>query len=205
MDSPKVSVVKYGDRPMLLLQWKDPVTGKRRTKSAGTCKRREAEREAHKLEMEIQQGQHGPAARMNWSQFRDYHETHCLRALAENTQEAYSCALTVYQRFASPERLTDVTAARVTAWQTQLRTEGKSEATIATYTRHLRAVLRWAHSQGLLAVVPKLAMPKRAKSAKVMKGRPITAEEFDRMLAVVPKAIQARPTTDGSDAVTSWR
>jgi integrase len=204
-DSVKVSVVKYPDREHLVLRWRDPITGKPRCKTSGTTRRRDAERAAGKLEKEISEGQHGPAARMNWPEFRHYHETHCLRALKDRTGDAYNCALNVFERFHKPERLTDITAARVTAWQTQLRTEGKSESTIATYTRHLKAMLRWAHSQGLLAVVPKIVMPKRAKGGKVMKGRPITLEEFERMLAAVPKAIEARPTTDGVDTVTPWR
>jgi hypothetical protein len=62
----------------------------------------------------------------------------------------------------------------------------------------LKAVLRWAHSQGLLAVVPKLVMPKRAKAAKMMKGRPITTEEFERMLAAVPHVVAQKPTNKAS-------
>ncbi|HEY3395397.1 MAG TPA: site-specific integrase, partial [Lacipirellulaceae bacterium] len=154
---------------------------------------------------EILEGQHGPAARMSWSDFRDYHERHCLSAMKPKSVDAYVCSLNVYERFHKPERLSDVTTARVTAWQTHLRTEGKSDATIANYTRHLKAVLRWAHAQGLLAVVPKLAMPKRAKAAKVMKGRPITAEEFERMLAAVPNVVvqkSASKTGGGAKAAT---
>lgn len=201
----KVHVVKYSDREHLVLRWRDPITGKPRCKTSGTTRRRDAERKAGQLEKEILEGQHGPAARMCWSDFRDYHERHCLSAMKQKSVDAYAAALNVFERFFKPERLSAITAARVTAWQTQLRAEGKSEATIATYTRHLKAVLNWAKAQGLLAVVPKLAMPKRAKGAKVMKGRPITTEEFERMLAAVPKAIEARPNTTGDDLVTPWR
>jgi integrase len=188
-DSVKVSVVRYPDREHLVLRWRDPLTGKPRCKTSGTSKRRDAERLAATLEREILDGQQGPAARMSWDDFREYHDAHCLSAKRPKTRDSYDCALNVYERFSKPDRLTDVTTGRVTAWQTQLRTEGKSEATIGNYTRHLKAVLRWAHSQGLLAVLPKLTAPKRTKVAKVMKGRPITPEEFDRMLAVVPKVV----------------
>lgn len=199
-DSVKVSVVKYPDRDHLVLRWRDPITGKMRSKTSGTNRRRDAERLAAKLEREILEGQHGPTAKMGWSDFREYHENHCLRALADKTFDAYVCALNVYERFHKPDRLTDITAARITAWQTELRKEGKSEATIACYARHLKATLRWALEQGLLPVLPKFTMPKRAKFAKVMKGRPITVEEFERMLTAVPKAI-------GTDkaVVASWK
>ncbi len=199
-DSIKVLVVKYPDREHLVLRWRDPITGKARSKTSGTTKRREAERKAAALEREILDGHHGPAARMNWSDFREYHERHCLSAMKQKSVDAYAAALNVYERFHKPERLSDVTAARVTAWQTQLRTEGKAEATIATYTRHLKAVLNWAKSQGILAVVPKINMPKRVKGAKQMKGRPITTEEFERMLSAVSKVVGKEKKT-----IASWK
>jgi integrase len=192
-----VGVVRYKDRDHLLLRWKDPITGRTRCKTAGTAKRRDAERLAAALEREILEGQHGPNARMSWDEFRDYHEDHCLAALKRTTRSAYTSTLNVYERFARPARLSDVTAARVTAWRTHLRMQGKSEATIDTYVRHLKAVLRWAHEQGLLAVVPKIVRAKRSKAVKVMKGRPITTEEFERMLTAVPEIV-------GTEAAPEW-
>ncbi|MEO2045846.1 MAG: site-specific integrase [Pirellulales bacterium] len=41
-------------------------------------------------------------------------------------------------------------------------------------------------------------MPKRAKGAKAMKGRPITMEEYERMLMAVPKVV-------GEEATSSWQ
>jgi len=41
----------------------------------------------------------------------------------------------------------------------------------------------------MMAKVPAIEMPKRAKGQKVMKGRPITGEEFDRLLAAIPKVV----------------
>jgi integrase len=198
-DTVKVSVVKYPDREHLMLRWRDPLTGKSRCKTSGTAKRREAERKAAALEREILDGHHGPAARMGWSDFREYHEKHCLSAMKDKSVDAYATALNVYERFQKPSRVSDISAARITAWHTHLRNEGKSEATIATYTRHLKAVLNWAHSQGLLAIVPKIFMPRRVKGAKVMKGRPITTEEFERMLAAVPKVVAPKPAKKKDD------
>ena len=51
---------------------------------------------------------------------------------------------------------------------------------------------------GLLTEAPKIDMPKRAKGSRKMKGRPITGEEFDRMLAKVPDVV-------GEAAAESWR
>ena len=193
-----VTVVKYPDRDHFMLRWKDPVTGKLRSKTAGTSLRREAERAAVRLEKEISEGKHGPAARMSWQEFREYHERHCLSAMKPRSFKAYLVALNAYERFHKPVRLADISAACVTSWQTELRIEGKSEATIACYTRHLRAVLNWAQTQGLLNVVPMITMPKRVRGTKAMKGRPITTEEFERMLVAVPCVV-------GVEAAASWR
>jgi integrase len=43
---------------------------------------------------------------------------------------------------------------------------------------------------GVLPKVPDIHWPKGAKGHKLMRGRPITAEEFERMLAAVPKIRQ---------------
>src|SRR3954471_9351553 len=58
-----------------------------------------------------------------------------------------------------------------------------------TYAKHLKAVLRWAHAGRLLSALPEFPRTKRAKSVKLMKGRPIATEEFERMLVVVPKVL----------------
>ena len=71
-------------------------------------------------------------------------------------------------------------------FQAKLRATGVKETTIAGHLRHLRAALGWAVSQELLPKVPKIEMPKRAKGVtKTMRGRPITTEEYERMLASV--------------------
>ena len=73
---------------------------------------------------------------------------------------------------------------------TELRSQGRSEATIAQHLRHLKATMRWANREGLLNVLPQFTMPKRVKGAKVMRGRPITAEEFERMIEASPKVVE---------------
>jgi integrase len=194
-DGVKVFVVRYNDRPHLVLRWQDPVTGKCRCKSAGTARAKEAERAAQKLEQELLK--HGPVTNMAWTDFRDYHEEHCLSAMKRKSSDVYAASLNVYERFHKPDRLSDITTGRITAWHTQLRLEGKADATIACYTRHLKATLRWAQEQRLLSTVPKMPKLKRSKAVKVMKGRPITTEEFERMLAAIPKVV-------GEEATPSW-
>ena len=44
---------------------------------------------------------------------------------------------------------------------------------------------------GLLAEIPRIEMPKRARGQVLMRGRPITVEEFERVLEAALK-IQKR-------------
>ena len=61
------------------------------------------------------------------------------------------------------------------------------DKSIKSNLAHLKAALRWANRVGLLAKAPSIEMPKRA--SETMKGRPVTAEEFDRMIDAVPKVV----------------
>jgi integrase len=116
----------------------------------------------------------------------------------------------------NPARLAEVTESRVSHLQAKLRENELAEATIKSYLSHLKAALRWAERMGLLAKAPKIDMPKRAKGSKVMKGRPIAGEEFERMLAKVadvvigkPKEGQKEPTPEKAEhnqsIVASWK
>ena len=66
--------------------------------------------------------------------------------------------------------------------QTELRNEGKAQTFIEGYMRHLRSSLSWAKCQKLLATIPEIELKKRTGKKKLMRGRPITTEEFDRMI-----------------------
>ncbi len=85
----------------------------------------------------------------------------------------------------NPDKLNRITAQWVTRFQKRLLDAGRAPATVESHCRHLKAALNWAKDQGWLLSVPKFGKLKKAKSAKVMKGRPITGEEFDRMLDAV--------------------
>ena len=61
-----------------------------------------------------------------------------------------------------------------------------SETTIRTFLKHLRAALSWAVEVGMLRELPKVTYQNRTRKSLAMKGRPITAEEFDRMIELVP-------------------
>ena len=87
----------------------------------------------------------------------------------------------------NPDRVAKLTTPSMSRFQAQLRQDGMGDITLASVLRHLRPALSWAVSMGMLPKVPELHPPKKCKGQILMRGRPITAEEFDRLLAVVPK------------------
>src|SRR5262249_22725409 len=64
-----------------------------------------------------------------------------------------------------------------------LREKGFRPATVHGHLAYLRAALRWAADQKLIAAAPKVVMPKLPRKTKVRK---IVAEEFERLVALAP-------------------
>jgi integrase len=215
-DQIKVSVVEFGDRRHYMMQWRDPVTGRKKSKSTkvertGRAKeRKEAERKAAKFEAELREGRYHEPLRVTWSEFRERYELEALTALAAGTDQKAAATLNWVERVLKPARLADVTESRVSHLQAEMRRAGLAEQSIKGHLAHLGAALRWAARLGLLVKAPRIEPPKRAKDSKLMKGRPITGEEFDRMLAVVPKALNSRtrgrkPLPACPEAIASWQ
>lgn len=219
MSETKVHVVQYGDCANLTLRWTDPETGRMKRRAAKTSKRHDALREAAALEAELNSGraQRGNG-QISWEVFRDRYEIEVVPGLAEMTGSKIATVFNAVERLlpvVAKGRLKDVTT-RLSAFQTAIRDTGVAETTIAGYLAHLGAALHWAVNEGLILEVPKIKRPKRAKQATAstpMKGRPITSEEFERMLAKAPAVVLAKPTAPLTDEdvgrntaiIASWR
>ncbi|MCA9235868.1 MAG: site-specific integrase [Planctomycetales bacterium] len=182
-----VKVVKRADKRYLVLRWVDPQTGRPRERSAQTTRRREAQRLAAALEEEIAAGTVDSGA-LHWDRFRPRYEREHLAELSAKYRSQWTTAANALERLHNPEliRLEDLTASLLSRFSLRLREEGKSPASIAAYLRALRAALGWAERLGLIDRRPRVAMPRQAKG-KRMRSRPITLEEFERLLAAVPK------------------
>ena len=189
-----VSVFKPAGRKFFMAQWVDPVTGRKKTRSTGTAIKRDAERFAARLEAEIRAGTFADDARMTWDTFRDRFDDEYLSGLAKSTRERYSSALNSLQKTIAPKLLVALTESIMSKYQAELRKSGLAEATIKANLVHIKAALRWAVEQKFLQVAPKIRMP---KNTETMKGRVITAEEFERMLTKVENIKTPNPE--------SWR
>jgi integrase len=67
--------------------------------------------------------------------------------------------------------------------------------TVKSLLAEIRRALNWAHFLDLLPEKPRVRMPGRVERPR---GRPLTGEEFDRMLDAVPSVVADR-------AVASWQ
>ena len=198
-DEIRVTVIRYGDRANLVLAYTDPVSGKRQTKSAGTSKEKDAWKKAAAWEEELRAGPLCPPSKVTWADFRKRYEEEHLATLAPQTVHKAGYALDRVERYLNPDRLCKLTAGALSTFQAELHKPRKvkrgekditlppaKDTTVAAILRHVRGALSWAVSVGMLAKVPKINMPKRAKGRK-MKGGALVGEQFERMLAAVPK------------------
>lgn len=216
-DEIKVRVVEFGDRAHYQLQWRDPLTGLKRTKSSGVERtgrkreRTEAERKAAQLEADLREGRYAEPSKITWEVFRDRYDAEVLPGLAPTTRKKVDAVFNLLEAELFPKRLRDLTAARLSHLQKRMREMGRTEATVKGHFAHLQAALNWAVRMGMLVKVPTIEKPKRARQQKVMRGRPVTTEEFERMLARVPGVLtgkpnrqRKRPKLPTPEAVASW-
>jgi site-specific recombinase XerC len=200
----RVHVVAYGDCKNLILRYRDPSTGRQVRRSSGTTNRREARRLAAEWEAKLSLGLDEQASKLSWADFRLRYETEVLSGLADGTRGKVSTVFNTIERIlpaVANGKLKDLSAAGISKLQAELRQTGRTESTIAGHRAHLRAALAWAVDQELLPRLPKIRPPKRAKTASKsspMKGRPVTTEEFERMLAVAEKVV-------GDETGPAWR
>jgi integrase len=187
MEEIKVRVNDYGNSRNLVMLYFDPVSGKRVTKSTGTTDPGEAERFAGEWEKQLRSGLYQAPSKTTWQQFRERYEKEHLATLAPGTQITAGVSLDTLERGLNPDRLIKLTTAVLSQFSAKLRQQGMKDTTLARTLRHIKAALRWAERVGLMPKAPKIDIPKRVKGQTMMRGRPITGEEFDRMIEAVSK------------------
>lgn len=177
----KVYVVSLG-RKYLYLQWVDPETGRRVTRSSKCKTRRDAERKASLLEIQLSSGEGSASGKIKWEEFAELYQIEHLSSLAKKTEIKAIGVLENFNREMSPASVSSVTAGVLSRYVTILRDGERSEATIAGHIRQLRAALQWAKRRGFVGTVPAMPRIQRASGTRLAKGRPITPLEFRQML-----------------------
>ena len=205
MSEIKVTVSNYG-RKFLYMRYKDPLTGKNVAKSTGTASMKEAVKIAAKWEAELQEGRYKPASKVTWQEFRERYETERLPALAANTANKVNGVFNAIEELIGVDKLSKLDSAQISKFQRRLREERKvAEATIKGMLAHLKACLNWAKKVKLLNEVPEIEMPTRVRGSKMMKGRGISGEEFDRIVAKVKDIVAGEDGRGDAGAVQRWK
>ncbi len=119
----RVWTQRFKDRPQLMLQWLDPDTGRRKSKSAGTADEAEAEQARSDLEYELNHGKHQAASRMTWEAFRDLFEVEYLPDKRPGTRDVYRATLDRFEQLCNPRTLRGVTERTVSLFAAGLRKE----------------------------------------------------------------------------------
>jgi len=182
----KVTVASYGPDRALSLCWRDQITGKRKTRSAGTKDWREAERLAGELQRELASGSISPS-RILFDDFVNRYDEEKLTTLAPASRKDYKEALLQLKRVLGIENLARLTSSALSTFQAECRKAGMGEVTLMKKMRYIKAAMTWGVKIGLLTKAPAIVIPKRSNGS-LAKSRAITTEEYERVLVAIPKA-----------------
>jgi integrase len=185
-----VWVQRFKDRSTLVLQWIDPETGKRKSRSAETSDPGKAEAARVDLESDLNNGRYQEASRMIWERFRELFEEEYVAACRPKTRRKYGQVLDRFEQEAHPQRLRSVTERTISSFAAAMRARkalgegGHAPGTVKVALEFLHTALAWAVDQGLLPKCPKFPTVKVPEKHP----RPIPAESFERLLAKAPDA-----------------
>jgi len=183
-----VWVQKFNDRKHLVLQWHDPITNHRRSRSAKTADPKEAEDVRADLEYELSHGKYLEASQMTWERFREQFEDEHLVGTRPNTQLNYKATFDSFERICNPGKLRAISGATISAFLAGMRKvaiagrTGMQATTIRVRLQFLRSALHWAVTKEFLPKCPNfpcIKVPHKTPQA-------VPAEAFEKMLFKAP-------------------
>jgi hypothetical protein len=183
-----VWVQRFNDRPYPMLQWLDPETGRRKSKSAGTADEKAVEDARADLEYELTHGKYQEASRMTWERFRELFEEEYVATLRTKTRDNYEDTLNLFEELCHPTKLRTISERTISTFAAAMRQrpargrDGMMPSTIKVQLQFLHTALAWAVDQKMLPSVPKFPSVKVPRK----KPQPIPAESFERLLAKAP-------------------
>lgn len=207
---PKVRIVRPANRSFQLRY--HCLTTKQEIRISTGC-RDEAVAQAMKRELEAKlllglptksdaESVYGPE--MEFSSFREQYRTLHLEGLRDGSVVDAESRLDLAEQILRPKTLGELATpfalqklqAELLAGAKSRRKKPRSPHTVRGYMNSVLAALNWAYTQQWLTEAPRVHKLKVSK-LKAMKGRPITAEEFETLLQTVPKVV-------GESAAASW-
>jgi len=192
-----VSVIKRSDRKNLVLKIRYP-DERVKHRTAGTNRRREAERVAGKLQAELNEDQYSAdkfGERPTWQEFKLRYQDEHLATISARSRESFDTAAGWLEELCNTQYLEDVTTSMLSKLASELRKRGRSEQSAKTYVARIQAAINWGHTVGIIRrpILLRLNLVDRSQQP-----RPLTVEEFERMLEVTPQLV-------GNEHAASWQ
>jgi integrase len=189
-----VMVVDRGRR-YLYLRYVDPIDGKVHEKSAKTDKQKAAQRAAWEWQAELNAGGGTSSGVVRWSLFRTEFMLNYLNSFSDGYASNVNGSLNVVEELMSPDTLARINDAWIARFHLLAKKRTVSPSTVKKYFQHLMTALNWAKDRGYIKNVPVLSKQLRQsnRGGKLMKGRPITGEEYERMVQAVEVALLDGP------------
>lgn len=186
-----VIVFKRSRDRFYYLRYKCPITGEMIEKSSGVSNEKDARKCAGEWQAELRAGG-GKSSSAKWQEFRLRYEEDKVFGLRSGTQDKICSMFNVIEETMKPDNLRRITPQWLTTLQKRLLDGSREPATVESICRHLKAALNWAKEQNIIQQVPRFPKLNKVRMAKQMKGRPITGEEFERMLQAVGNTLKPR-------------
>jgi integrase len=136
--------------------------------------------------------------------FREQYRVKHLRSVRKGTAEDAESRLDIAERLINPRTLGDLAQksvlqdlkVRLLAGEQSVKNRPRSPFTVRGYLKSIVAALNWSYEQDWLP--SRIKSPQVKTSKNPMKGRPISAEEFQLMLDVTVQVV-------GDVAADSWK
>lgn len=169
-----------------VFRWTDR-SGKHQRQYTGKRTNNRIEEARQELEADLNRTGTG----QRWSAFvrraeREYFDGLAIRSI-EKTQQT----LRKFERLHGDFDCAELSTGHMLDFQTSLRDAGLASATIDSTMQTLWAVVRWGVDFDLLPAInrPRKRNRKRDRVTQKAKGRSLTGEEIDRMIAAVPQVV----------------
>jgi integrase len=208
---PTVRIARPEGRPFQL-RYTCPIENREIRISVGSRDEDEATRMKAELEAKLllglktRPGKVKPAGPdMEWEDFREQYRVLHLATVRDSTSIHAESRLDITERILKPKTLADVAdpnalqqlQAKLLGGAHSRRNKPRSTHTVRGYMNSILSAMNWAYLQGWLPTAPKVRKIKTPKQ-KTMKGRPITLDEFGKMLDATAKVV-------GVEAAESWQ
>jgi len=177
-----------------VVRWIDPADGTTHQETANTTRQRVAERQLADKERQLRQLAEGG---IPWALVKDRYQAEVLAHQKRSGHGKWRSANNKLDDLLAPRLLVDIDASMMSQFGAELRSLDLATDTIKGYMIEISRTLNWAAEIWENYEPPAIRPPKTVKR-KRMKGRPITREEFDRMLQKVPAIV-------GEQYGASWR